>query len=65
MSCIGVHILIHHHLCLLRALLLDSAGLGRLALFELDTFGESGGFGQASTNIVFLLDGKDSHDPVL
>ena len=58
------NILMLHHLCLLRSLLLGTANFSRLALLELGAFSESGRLGQSTTDVVFLLDGKNSDDPV-
>lgn len=51
------------HLCLLRSLL-GTADFGGLALLELGPLGESGRLGQSATDVVFLLDGEDSDDPI-
>lgn len=58
------NILMLHHLCLLRSLLLATANFSRLALLELGALGESGRLGQSATDVVFLLDGEDSDDPI-
>jgi hypothetical protein len=58
------NVLMLHHLCLLRSLLLGTADFGRLALLELGALGESGRLGQSTADVVFLLDGEDSDDPV-
>jgi hypothetical protein len=58
------NVLMLYHLCLLRSLLLGTADFGRLALLELGALGESGRLGQSTADVVFLLDGEDSDDPV-